>query len=318
MKKTRLAALGFCACIPILLSASANSYGAGEPALVENRSVQTDSWREPLTGMEFVRIPGGCFQMGSPSTEEGRRPDEGPVHRVCMDEFWMGKHEVSRVQFKAFIEATGYKTDAEREGFAWGYEVDWIKKSGNNWKQAGFEQGDDHPVVNVSFNDAEAMTRWLSEKSGNRFRLPTEAEWEYACRAATPAARFWGDESEKACKYANVADLTAGRQFHAWTTHQCEDRYVYTAPVGSYEPNGFGLRDLLGNVGEWCADAYHKEAYGKHSEKNPGYSSRDSSHVVRGGSWFSRPETARCAARDHLLSATRRSNDLGFRLVRSP
>ena len=317
MKKSFLLA-ALLICILELFSASTLPAAAEGQAETDEQKVQPESWREPLTGMELIRIPAGCFQMGSPSNEEGRLPDEGPVHRVCIDEFWLGKYEVTRGQFKTFIEATGYRTDADKEGFAWAYDGEWIKKPGNNWNRAGFGQEDDHPVVNVSWDDAEAMAGWLSQKSKARFRLPTEAEWEYACRAATQTARFWGDDADRACKYANVADLTAGRQFNAWTTHNCEDGYVYTAPAGRYEPNGSGLYDMLGNVGEWCGDVYDKEAYGGHSAKNPKYSSRDSSRVIRGGNWLSHLQSARCASRDHLQSPTRRSHDLGFRLLRLP
>lgn len=288
--------------------------GDGTPSGSEDPQV----WADPLTGLEFVYLPGGCFLMGSAPDEEDRSADEGPVHRVCVEGLWMGKHEVTVGQFRTFVEATGYRTVAEREGFSWGYDGEWMKKPGNNWRNAGFEQSDVHPVVNVSWDDAQAMAQWMTGRGPGRFRLPSEAEWEYGCRAGVQSARFWGGDKEEACRYANVADQTAREHFPAWTVHPCSDGYVFTAPCGSFPANGLGLCDMLGNVAEWAADGYREDAYARHSEKSPGVDPTDSSRVVRGGSWFSQPKGARCAARDHLMTPTRRSNDLGFRLVRFP
>ncbi len=279
------------------------------------RQEAPDLWVEPQTGMEFVRIPGGCFRMGSPAGEAGRDPDEGPVRRVCLSGFWMGRYEVTRGQFRLFVERSGYVSEAERQGYSWVYTGKWERKPGHSWRRAGFFQDRSHPVVNVSFNDALAMARWLSKKDGRRFNLPSEAQWEYACRAGTVASRFWGDRPDEACAYANVADLSAAKKFPAWTVHDCDDGFVFTAPVGHYRPNAFGLYDMLGNVWEWCRDLYDSRAYMRAPTKDPVITRGGRGRVVRGGSWYSRPRFVRCAGRDQLSRSDRRSQDQGFRLV---
>lgn len=279
---------------------------------------QNKNWRDPLTGMEFVWVPGGCFTMGSSLSEQDRDSDEGPVHEVCVDAFWMGKYEVTRGEFQKFVNSDGYKTDAEEEGFSWVYTGRWERRQGYNWHEVGFDQDDRHPVVNVSWKDANAMADWLSRHSRGEFRLPTEAEWEYACRAGTTAVRYWGDNPDEACTYANVADRDTLTEFPAWTVHNCKDGFIYTAPVGTFKPNDFGLYDMLGNVWEWCEDVYNVRAYSEHSNKNPVYKADAPDRVIRGGSWYSRPEVVRCASRDNLHLPTRRGYDVGFRLVKIP
>ncbi|ROR03328.1 formylglycine-generating enzyme family protein [Desulfosoma caldarium] len=274
-------------------------------------------WVEPITGMRFVWIPGGCFRMGSEASEQGRSRDEGPIHEVCLDGFWMGQREVTRGEFRRFVEDSGYVTDAEREGFSWVYTGRWEKRGGYSWRRPGFYQDETHPVVHVSFNDASAMAKWLGEKAQAAIGLPTEAQWEYACRSGRLEARHWGDDPKEACAYANVADRTAAKDFPSWTVHECFDGFVFTAPVGTYRPNAYGLHDMLGNVWEWCADGYDPQAYRKHGSKNPAVlGPAVTARVIRGGSWYSRPDDARCAKRDALSRPDRRSQDLGFRLVR--
>ena len=252
-------------------------------------------WRDSVTGMEFVWIPEGCYQMGSPSGEKGRDDDdEGPVHEVCVDGFWMGKYEVTNAQFRRF-------------------------RSGHDSKdyKGNSLNGNDQPAVYVSWEDAKAFAKWLTDRGDHEFRLPTEAEWEYACRAGTKTARFWGDSPDDACAYANVADQAAKRKWSGWTIHDCDDGYAVASPVGSFRANGFGLYDMLGNIREWCKDIYASEAYGKHKRDNPIYASGGSLRVFRGGSWYSRPRYVRCANRDDN-SPGNRNDYLGFRLVRTP
>lgn len=275
-------------------------------------------WREPLTGMEFVRVPAGCFPMGSDSREPGRDRDEGPLHKVCLDGFWLGKHPVTRGQFRIFVEQNGYVTEAERQGYAWVYSGKWEKKPGYSWRRVGFPQDRMHPVVNVSWNDAKAMAAWLSAENQRTFSLPTEAQWEYACRAGSLTARYWGNGAEQACEYANIGDQSAGMKFPVWTVHPCRDGYVFTAPVGRFKSNDFGLYDMLGNVWEWCEDVYQPAAYIQHEPTNPVQVKGGRARVVRGGSWYSQPRFARCAGRDHLSVPSRRSQDQGFRLAIGP
>lgn len=274
-------------------------------------------WVEPLTGMPFVWVPPGCFRMGSDVGEKGHDRDEGPLHDVCVDGFWMGRREVTRGEFRRFVEASGYVSDAEREGFSWVYTGAWEKRGGYSWRRPGFFQDDTHPVVHVSLNDALAMARWLGEKGGGSFGVPSEAQWEYACRAGRLEARFWGEDPTEACRYANGADASAAGQFPSWTVHACSDGHVFTAPAGSFQPNAFGLHDMLGNVWEWCADSYDPQGYRKHAPKNPVLvDASQTARVIRGGSWYSQPDHVRCAKRDALSRPDRRSQDLGFRLIR--
>ncbi len=257
--------------------------------------------------------------MGSPLDEKGRDTDEGPTHEVCVHGFWIGITEVTVGQFEKFVLESRYKTEAEREGFSWIYTGAWEKREGYNWRNAGFPQTKDSPVVNVSWNDAKVMAKWLSDKTGMTFRLPTEAEWEYACRAGTSNSRFWGDNPNKACEYANVADKIAKERFPAWKVHGCSDGYVFTAPVGHFRPNPFGLFDMLGNVWEWCEDNYEVQAYHEHKKWDPVVRNKGITDlVIRGGSWYSRPRYIRSASRDHLHDSHRRGNDVGFRLVMIP
>jgi formylglycine-generating enzyme required for sulfatase activity len=254
-------------------------------------------WTEPITGIEFVWIYGGCFDMGSPWGEEGRFPDEGPVHEVCVDGFWIGKYEVTNGSYRKFR--------AEHDSKSY---------------QGNSLNGDNQPVVNISWEDAKAFADWLTKQYGgqNLFRLPREAEWEYACRAGTKTARYWGDNPHEACKHENVADQTAKRHWSHFITHNCDDGYPVTAPVGRFQPNPFGLYDMLGNVMEWCEDVYNKDAYSKHQQKKPFYTDEGLFRVSRGGSWYYEPSNGRCAYRHSDSHANERTIDQGFRLVMQP
>ena len=267
---------------------------------------------EPNTQMEFIWIEGGCYMMGQSDDEKKQIIDERgkdvynlyskrelPRHEVCVSGFWFAKYPVTVGQFRQFVLETQYKTDAEKAGESYTLQDDrWQLVKGVHWQNPGFEQDDDHPVVCISWNDSVALTKWLSEKHQRPFRLPTEAEWEYACRAGTTTFRFWGDDPSQACQYANVADLTLKKRFNYKYYHNCDDGYVYTSPVGSFLPNPWGLYDMLGNVWEWCADAFDEEAYLKHEKNNPVMELEGASfRVLRGGSWFNSPASVRCAAR---------------------
>ena len=189
--------------------------------------------------------------------------------------FYLGTYHVTRGQFRQFVADTGYKTDAEKgeKPGAWGWDPD-KKEFGFNekysWRNAGFEQTDEHPVVNVSWNDAVAFCKWLSQKEGKTYRLPTEAEWEYACRAGTTTRYYSGDDPETLAKVGNVADAAAKAKFPDWKyTIKANDGYVFTAPVGKFKPNAFGLYDMHGNAWQWCADWYGADYYAKSPADDP-------------------------------------------------
>ena len=246
---------------------------------------------DPSTGMELLLIKGGCFAMGD--SAGGGDPNERPVHEACVSDFYLGKTEVTNDQFKQF--------DAKHSsGISDGVTLDDGKQ----------------PVVNVSWEDAVAYAKWLSQKSGQSYRLPTEAEWEYAARAGSKQSRFWGDTPDEACKYANVADLTAKKQRPKWTTFFCDDHFMVAAPVGSFLANGYGLSDMMGNVWEWCEDVYNSEAYGKLPKDNPVYGGSGEYHVMRGGGWSNGPLGIRSSHRVGL-SPDFGHHALGFRLVKT-
>jgi len=208
--------------------------------------------------MKLVLIPAGEFLMGSPEGEG--ETDEHPQHEVRITRpFYLGVTEVTRGQFRLFVDGSAYKTEAEKDGKGGYGLIEEPKKFEQNprftWQNPGFEQTDEHPVVNVSWNDAQAFITWLSQKEGKTFRLPTEAEWEYACRAGTKTAYFSGDDAETLAAFGNIADATASEKHPEWTwSIAARDRYVYTAPVGRFRANAFGLYDMHGNVTEWCQD----------------------------------------------------------------
>ncbi len=223
--------------------------------------------------MKLVLIPAGTFRMGSPDREGNT--DEHPQHEVRITRpFYLGVTEVTRGQFRLFVDETGDKTDAEKEGKGgggWNEEARQFEENPRFTRQnPGFEQTDQHPVVNVSWNDAQEFITWLSQKEAKTFRLPTEAEWEYACRAGTKTAYFCGDDAENLAAFGNIADATAKEKYPEWTwSIAARDGYVYTAPVGRFRANPFGLYDLHGNVWEWCQDGYDAGYYKRSPVDDP-------------------------------------------------
>jgi formylglycine-generating enzyme required for sulfatase activity/uncharacterized caspase-like protein len=265
---------------------------------------------------EMVLVRGGRFTMGSPETEEGRDKDERQ-HTVKVGDFYLGRHEVTVGEFRRFVEASGYRSEAERtaRGCFVQSGSEWKIEPGRSWRAPGFEQGEDHPVACLSWNDALAYTEWLAKTSGRRYRLPTEAEWEYAARAGTSTARFWGEDPREACRYANVADR-ATRGADGWVTiHECDDGEVHTAPAGSYQPNPWGLYDLLGNVWEWTCSSYSEAYDGSESQCADG--SAGGLRSFRGGCWNTEPGGVRSAGRSWNFPVIG-FGGLGFRLARTP
>lgn len=253
---------------------------------------------------DMVHIRGGWFEMGSSEGEE----DEKPVHMVYVNDFFMEKYAVTRGEFRDFIGETDYQTDAETGGGSYVYDgTEWKQKPDASWLNPYFKQTNDHPVVCVSWNDAIAYCNWRSQKEGltpvytitkntvnanfsaNGYRLPTEAEWEYAARCGEKGYKYsWGDGDPQGKSGGNIADEALKRALPKWPWEiwkGYDDGYVYTAPVGSFELNDFGLYDMTGNAWEWCWDWYGKEYYKNSPKRNPqGPSSGDySSRVVRGG-----------------------------------
>ena len=252
------------------------------------------NYPEPMTGMEFVWIAPGCFTMGSPEAEKDRSANETP-HQVCPQGFWMGKYEVSNAQYQRF----------EARHDSGSYEAHSLNQA-------------DQPVVRVSWQEATAFANWLAGRTGLRFRLATEAEWEYAARGGKTVSRPWGDESAQACRYANIYDETAYKAKPLnWPNYPCEDGQIAAAPVGKYAANGFGLFDMLGNVAEWTCSEYDSGYAGGESRCAALNAAAGGRRVLRGGSWSDYPGLVRFAYRFPAAPEYRKF-DLGFRLVLTP
>ena len=265
---------------------------------------------------EMVVVPAGSFTMGSPSFEEGRYDGEGPQHRVTIPApFAVGKYEVMRGEFARFVEATGHSTS----NACWAYEHGkWEEGSGRGWRNLGYLQDERHPVACVSWDDAKEYVRWLSRKTGERYRLLSEVEWEYAARAGTRTSRYWGDDVWAQCDHANGYDRKAKAEHDIdWEHAPCRDGSVYTARVASYGENGFGLSDMLGNVWEWVEDCWHGSYAGAPTDGSAWESGGDcGERVIRGGSWISGPRYLRSAVRG-WFSAEFRYYYVGFRVSRT-
>jgi len=272
---------------------------------------------------QVVNIPPGCFQMGSPETEEGRGTDE-VVHRVCVKGFRLAKNEITVEEFRKFITATHFITDAERntgESGCWSYQKE-SEKHWNWWPWANWQvpvRGialiANAPVTCVSLDDVRAYIQWLNKETGQEYRLPTEAEWEYAARAGTATARYWGNNPDIACSYANVADNTQSGSVKWPQTHNCEDGYFFTATVSAFRANKFGLHDMLGNAWEWTCSKYEEKYTGAEevcSDIKPG---SDELISIRGGGWNADAVRVRAAYRNWGVAWSRQANQ-GFRLVR--
>ncbi len=273
-----------------------------------------ETFRDCAECPEMAVIPAGSFTMGSPASEEGREDDEGPRHRVTIPRaFALGKYEVTRAEFAAFVRDTGHKARG-----CWVYGgKEWKDDDSKNWRDPNFSQSERDPVVCVNWDDAKKYLRWLSRKTGQDYRLPSEAEWEYAARAGTTTARYWGDAADLACGYANVHDRTSkSENGFTWTHHDCRDGYAKTAPVGSFEANDFGLHDVLGNVWEWVEDCYEK-TYDLAARDGSAWTTGECSRrVLRGGSWSGSPRFVRAAIRNRNTAGSRNDSG-GFRAART-
>ncbi len=277
---------------------------------------------------EMVLIPAGTYLRGVPEAEserEGTNDDNArPVRRVTIaNPFWLGRYPVTRGEFAAFINNTGYKMPDK----AWTFEPDakgdwtYAERAGRGWRNPGYPQTDRDPVVCVSHADAMAYLDWLNDRTKGGYRLPSEAEWEYAARAGTETARFWGDSMEQAHRHANTADQSlkrhmgkaaAGRSFI-----KGDDGFVFTSPVGSFSPNDFKTHDMLGNVSEWCADRWHNSYAGAPDDGAAWTTAgHDVRRVLRGGSWNDNPRSIRAGIRVDGSSAFRR-RFVGFRPART-
>jgi formylglycine-generating enzyme required for sulfatase activity len=290
----------------------------GEPPVLLAADNETPRAITNSLKMKLVLIPAGKFKMGSPAGEKGRNDDEHQHEVEITRPFYMGVHTVTVGQFRQFVDEARYRTEAERGAGGYGYNRETRKLEGGkrkySWRETGWKQSDRHPVVNVSFNDAVAFCAWLSKKERRTYRLPTEAQWEYACRAGT-TTRFWSGAADNDLRgVANLADQALKEKYPdaSWAV-PWNDGHPFTAPVGSFKANPWGLYEMNGNVWQWCSDFYDKDYY-KHSPKrDPQGPEKATRHLVRGGSWFDNANCCRSAFRSEYDPRFR--SDVGFRVV---
>jgi formylglycine-generating enzyme required for sulfatase activity/predicted Ser/Thr protein kinase len=314
-----------------------------DPATARNHQ---QAWAEHLgvpvevansIGMKLVLIPAGEFEMGASQEEIDRFVHEaeeegmhlnliaalrgaGPQHRVKLTRpYQISAHEVTVGEFKQFVDATGFQTQAEKDGrggAVWDTEARGWRQVGHlTWRNPGFSQDPNHPVVMVTWHEANAFCSWLSAKEGKTYRLPTDAQWEYACRAGTTTTWYAGNDEKDLPRIANIADESLKKQFPGAAAAAWDDGFAFTGPVGHFEPNAFGLYDMLGNVFEWCRDWYDPNYYATSAQEDPTGPTSGSKRVLRGGGWCLTAFNSRCGGHDAHEHPLRQSQYEGFRVV---
>lgn len=261
---------------------------------------------------EMIVVPAGEYTMGSAVTEANRQVSESPRHRVRIGySFAVSKYPITVGEFAQFVADTHYDAGNRCYTFQDG-RLD--NRDGRNWRNVGFDQTSTHPAVCLNYNDAKAYAAWLSKKTGHVYRLLSEAEYEYANRAGSTSAYWWGDDPAAACAYANAMDQDAITLKSSGTANTCHDGYVFTSPVGSFKPNGFGLYDTTGDAWSWLSDCWNETYNGAPSDGSANVSGDCRQRSVRAGSLSSLPTTLRSAQRTKVAGDLRHYN-YGFRLA---
>ncbi len=288
--------------------------GSGERPKAPPDHAPFSSFRDCPDCTEMVMLPGGRYLMGSTDAESGHFRDEDPQHEVTVAAFAIARTDVTRAEFAAFVQATGWIKVG-----CYILNRTWLLDSWSTFRSPGFSQTDQDPAVCVSWDDAQAYVRWLSAKTGKTYRLPTEAEWEYAARAGTTTARFWGEDTSDQCIYANGADRSYSQKFpqDPEINGHCADGYVFTNPVGALRANPWGLVDMLGNVFQWTEDCWNEGYVGAPADGSAWIAGDCTRRVLRGGSWYLDPRALRTAYRFKYKSGDRVSK-VGFRVAREP
>lgn len=260
----------------------------------------------------MVRVQGGCFMMGDIFNDASSSAK--PVHEVCVDDFLIAKYEVTIGEFRQFVNRTGYRTDAEREDgcHAWTRSGRLIKSKEWNWRNPNFPQTARDPVVCMSWNDANEYISWLNKKEGKNYRLPTEAEWEFAARSRGKEYKHsWGNKEFS----GNIADEATKKGISGFPTWDgYNDGYPFTSPVGSFKPNELGIYDMSGNAYEWTADWHQYNYYSRSPKDNPKGSDSGRYKILRGGGWDLLPERAETTHRYWNIPGGR-AVCIGFRLA---
>jgi formylglycine-generating enzyme required for sulfatase activity len=274
-------------------------------------------------GPQLVVVPVGEFLMGSPDSEPGRNAAEGPQHPVRITRpLALARNEVSVAEFRRFVRESGYRSDAEQRGDSNAYDERTgriVKRSDVSWENdfQGGRAKSVEPVVHVSWNDAVAYAQWLSDATGQRYRLPSEAEFEFALRAGTTTAYWWGDghPTRVVGNLTGEGDRSRSKRTWAKAFENYRDGFWGPAPVARFEPNGFGLYDLGSNVSEWTEDCWHQNFLRAPEDGSAWVNRGCVKRVVRGGSWGSEPDQARSAYRLGVAADTG-SARVGFRVAR--
>ena len=274
----------------------------------------------------MIDLPAGQFLMGTAEQDRLIDPRTGkpatndsPQHEVSVPAFALGKYEVTVAEFAAFIKTTGYEPVNECMEFS--KPGSFVISEDFGWDRPGFEQDDTAPVGCVNFFDAQAYAAWLSEITGENYRLPSEAEWEYAARAGSEGPYFWGNSETASCDFANVRSAGAftisKRQIEAdLEGFACDDGYTHSAPVGSFAPNDFGLHDMQGNNWEWAADCNHKNYEGAPTDGSAWHEEDCSFGVIRGGSYLNLIERSSATVRAGRPRSGAATN-MGFRVAKA-
>ncbi|MFK7861765.1 MAG: SUMF1/EgtB/PvdO family nonheme iron enzyme [Granulosicoccus sp.] len=285
--------------------------------------------KKGITEPEMVAIAGGSFTMGCTKGDKQCESYEKPARSVRLSPYYISATEITVGQFQDFVDSTGYKTDAEKNSdgnqgcFMWSdsggisrSEAKWEWNKKHNWLNPGFQQTASHPVTCVSWNDANNYAQWLAIRTGRPYALPSESEWEFAARAVSQGKFGEASSARGLCAIANVADNTQSPSGSKWGRRiNCTDYHWYSAPVASYQANGFGLYDMQGNVWEWVADAWSDNLSDIPGNGNPNISASDNdARVLRGGGWDSDDKRTRMSSRSRGNSASRASMT-GFRVV---
>lgn len=338
--------LALAACVMWAANCGVRALAAdANPRLVHSRDAKLGREFEYLVfdlgkGVELqlvkVSAQGRSFRIGSSPQEQdalvkqhfaGKRPDsldyETAREITLTDDFYLGQFEVTRGQFRRFVEDTGYLTDTERTDGGYGWNEALQKFEGRDrkyhWGNTGIAtQTDRHPVTNITQNDARKFCDWLQKRADGRVRvvrLPGEAEWEFACRAGSAGRFSFGDDDERLAEFANVADGTAKGKFPDWKGIQPKDGHVFAAPVGQFQPNGFGLYDMHGNVWEFCEDYYGRySALPKERNQLQTVVQGEVRPVMRGGAYYTGPAACRAANR-YVVGLGGRYASGGFRVL---
>ena len=294
------------------------------PAATPDRPVIRDCRACP----DLVAVPAGSALLGSTAQERGAAgivplfgDREKPQYRVTfVSGFLIGRTEVTRGQYRDFVLATGHPT-APTCGIHDAPSDSWGPQPGYNWTRPGFAQNDNHPAVCISYDDARAYTAWLSRKTGKAYRLPSDAEWEYASRGGTQTAWYWGNAPEAGCARANL--LSAGTIAVLGSPKSTSDRLVcanprsFTVPVASYSPNQFGLFDMAGNAFEWVADCNNPDNSDAHPDGTARTTGDCDKHYLKGGAFHTPFWLTRSAVRGAPIPADLHMFAVGFRIARS-